>query len=142
MASLHSHRKDAVQAIQEITGYTFNDQSLLSEAVEAADFRNKDGNKDLALPGGAILKVFIIMEGRQRHQNRKTIASNANLAKKAVELGLKDYIQNNPAQGNLISQGPLATAMEAIIGAIYIDSDRDYSVLSEVITRMGLGWPR
>lgn len=72
MASLHSSNDEAIQFIRGLTGYTPNDQSRLSEALQTAGYSSKDGNKDLALIGDAVIKVHHIMQGLQRHQCRGT----------------------------------------------------------------------
>lgn len=71
-----------------------------------------------------------------------SIASNDNLSRKGFELGLERYIQGNPAQRGKVSNGTMATTLEAIIGAMFIDSGFDYAVLSDVMARLGLGWPQ
>ena len=71
-----------------------------------------------------------------------SIASNDNLGRKGFELGLEKYIQGNPAQRGEISNRTMATTLEAIIGAIFIDSGCDYCVLSDVMDRLDLGWPQ
>jgi ribonuclease-3 len=71
-----------------------------------------------------------------------SIASNDNLGRKGFELGLERYIQVNRAQRGQVSNRTMATTLEAIIGAIYIDSGFNYSVLSDVMARLGLGWPQ
>lgn len=72
MTSLHSSNDEAIQFIRGLTGYTPNDQSRLSEALQAAGYSSQDGNKNLALPGDAVIKVHLIMQGLQRHQCRGT----------------------------------------------------------------------
>ncbi|GAM38966.1 RNAse [Talaromyces pinophilus] len=149
MTSLRSSNDEAIQFIRGLTGYTPNDQSRLSEALQAAGYSSQDGNKNLALPGDAVIKVHLIMQGLQRHQCRErinivvsSIASNDNLGRRGFELGLEQYIQGNPAQRGEVSTRTMATTLEAIIGAIFIDSGFDYAVISNVMARLGLGWPQ
>lgn len=71
-----------------------------------------------------------------------SIASNDNLGRRGFELGLEKFIQGNPAQRGEVSTRTMATTLEAIIGAIFIDSGSSYSVLSDVMARLGLGWPQ
>ena len=70
MAHQQSLRNEALRFIQKLTNYTFHDESRLWEALQAAGYTSKDGNKDLALPGDAVFKVHLIMQGIQRHQSR------------------------------------------------------------------------
>ncbi|RAO64137.1 uncharacterized protein BHQ10_000149 [Talaromyces amestolkiae] len=153
MPSLYSPKDEALRFIQVLTGYAPNNPSLIWEALQVAGNGNtpgnKDGNKDLALVGDAILSLHVIIEGRQRHQCRERInkvesslGANSSLARKGFKLGLESYIQGNQSQRGEISDRTMATTVEAIIGAIFVDSGCDYSVLPDVMARLGLGWPQ
>jgi dsRNA-specific ribonuclease len=68
-------------------------------------------------------------------------ASNAHLAEQGFSMGLDRYICNNPSQGRFISNGLMATTMEAILGAVFLDAGCEISVLENVVVALGLSWP-
>lgn len=68
------------------------------------------------------------------------LARNDNLTARGFELGIDAYIQNNPSQGT-ISRGVMATTVEAIIGAVYLDKNRELAAVGPIIAAFGLGWP-
>jgi ribonuclease-3 len=68
------------------------------------------------------------------------LARNDNLSDRGFELGIDSYIQNNPSQGT-ISRGVMATTVEAIIGAVYLDKNGELAAVGQIIAAFGLGWP-
>jgi ribonuclease-3 len=70
-----------------------------------------------------------------------TRASNAYLAEQGFLRGLDNYVYNNPSQGNFVSDGLMATTMEAILGAVFLESDGNISVFQNVMVFLGLSWP-
>jgi ribonuclease-3 len=69
------------------------------------------------------------------------LSCNDNLTDRGSELDIGAYIQNNPSQGNTISPGLMATTVEAIIGAVFLDNNRDLDAVESIIALFGLGWP-
>ena len=67
----------------------------------------------------------------------KRIACNKNLAARAHDCGLPAFVTPNPGHDGPISDGLLATTMEAIIGAVWEDSHSFETVLS-VLRALGL----
>lgn len=76
MASPYSPKDEALRFIQALTGYTPNNSSLPWGALQVAGNGNtpgnKDGNKELALAGDAVIKTHLVIQGLQRHQCRGT----------------------------------------------------------------------
>lgn len=66
------------------------------------------------------------------------IGSNSNLAAVASRIGLKNFIITNPGHCGPISQGMLATAMEAVLGAIYLDCGKDMTSMKSVMSALDL----
>ena len=66
----------------------------------------------------------------------QTIGCNANLAKVATRIGLNEYIIT--AQGIAPPQSLLATAMEAVLGAIDCDSGEDPNAVRNAMNMVGL----
>ncbi|KAL2867268.1 ribonuclease III domain-containing protein [Aspergillus lucknowensis] len=129
----------------------FNDETLLLQALTAPGALGAtsiDGNKGLAHIGDSALELYLRDEGFERGLTRNgikvildEIVSNKALAKRGVALGLDGYIQNNPSQGRVVSEGTMANTMEAIIGAYFKDQGMDFQALRRVIMVLGLGWP-
>jgi len=52
--------------------------------------------------------------------------------------GLDRFVYINPAQDGVVSAGTMATTLEAILGAVYIDS---LGNMRRVAAGVGLCWP-
>ncbi|OOF93982.1 hypothetical protein ASPCADRAFT_209230 [Aspergillus carbonarius ITEM 5010] len=144
---------ERVDALQRIIGYTFTNQALLYEALHAAGgfyvsmAARRDGHKDLAQVGDAVLRMTLTLDGYQARKTRLEIsdtissnASNPNLAATGFEKALNNFVIANPAQGRIISKGVMASTVEALIGAVYIDSNLDIKPVRSVIDALELGW--
>jgi ribonuclease-3 len=59
---------------------------------------------------------------------QNTRATNENLAKIGFSLGLDAYIQLNPSAQGVVPERLMATTIEAIVGAVYLDSNKDIMV--------------
>jgi ribonuclease-3 len=60
------------------------------------------------------------------------------LARAGFDNGLEAYIETNPSQGEFISDRVMATTVEAIIGAVYIDSKQDTAAVERTMAAFGL----
>lgn len=69
------------------------------------------------------------------------IASNENLIQRALALTVDQYILNNPSQGTFVPPKLIATTMEAIVGAYFLDQELDFAALLRVLAALGLSWP-
>ena len=138
---------DAV--IADVIGYSFADQSILREALRLpGPMVNPDGNKRLALVGDAMAKMVLVTagyktgltrrnEGNWKPRNRSADiltgqihdlqaarSGNTNLEVVARLHGLDQFIERNPSQRGPMSTATLATTVEAIIGAAYLDGEQ------------------
>lgn len=149
--------------------YRFTNRDLIREALQGCGPANPNGNKILALAGDAILRQVLVDYGRDRQttpgrkpfpnkyiicsltvsimaediQNTITrVASNINLYARGVALGLDPFIVKNPGQwGVMAGRNVMATTMEAIIGAVFYDSNKDREACERVMAALGLSWP-
>ncbi|MDI1491507.1 MAG: hypothetical protein OHK93_002716 [Ramalina farinacea] len=139
---------------QSIIGYTFTDASILWEALQAPgaprfdtngrDFSN--GQKRLALVGDAVLKLVLLDEwyrgprGIQIGNNQvATIGSNSNLAQTGRSHSLDTCIHNNPSAWGAVSNGVMAQTVEAILGAVWLDSGAGpMGAVTAVMNTLGL----
>lgn len=112
--------------------YSFRDPALLEQALthRSADGRN---NERLEYLGDAVLGMLAADELYQRHSRasegelsrmRAAMVKGKNLAALAAELGLGQFLRLGPGElksGGVRRESILAGALEAIIGAVYLD---------------------
>ncbi|MCF1427175.1 MAG: ribonuclease III [Shewanella sp.] len=117
-----------------IIGYEFNQLKLLTQALTHRSAANKH-NERLEFLGDSILSIVIsdalyhqfpkATEG-DLSRMRATLVCGDTLAKIAQEFKLGEYLHLGPGElksGGHRRESILADAVEAIIGAIYLDSD-------------------
>jgi ribonuclease-3 len=71
----------------------------------------------------------------------RDVVGNSNLRSVAMELELARFIEKNPSQPGAVPAGPMATTVEALVGAVFIDSGRNLDVAQSVMEELGLWWP-
>lgn len=67
---------------------------------------------------------------------QNTCATNKNLAEIGFSLGIDAYIQLNPSSQGVVPERLMATTIEAIIGAVYLDCNKDIEVVHRLILRL------
>jgi ribonuclease-3 len=122
------------KSLEKLLGYTFEDAELLHQALthRSAGSRN---NERLEFLGDAILGSVIAGELYHRYPQaregklsrlRSTLVRRESLASIAHGLQLGDYLQLGAGErrsGGHTRDSILSDALEAIFGAIYLDSD-------------------
>ena len=68
------------------------------------------------------------------------MSSNHHLALIGSKAGLENLILINPSQAT-VSTRVLAQTIEAILGAVYLDSKMDVQAVRAVMALLNLGWP-
>ncbi|KUM65318.1 hypothetical protein ACN42_g1772 [Penicillium freii] len=138
---------EELQALEKKINHSFANGALLREALHVPSGWNGDGNKDIALIGDPILKLVIGISGRNKNKTKGEIsnmiqqrASKANLAKRGVIHGIGKFIVKNPCQSD-ITRNVMATTMQAIVGAVYVDCNGKIPPCVTVMTALGLSWP-
>lgn len=118
-----------------LTGYQFKQQALLLQALTHRSYSRSSNNERLEFLGDSILNLIISNSIYHRFADadegdlsriRASLVKESTLAEVAREINLGDYI--NLGGGELKSGGfrrasILSDALEAVIGAIYLDSD-------------------
>ena len=122
-------------------GYDFSDQSLIENALTHSSYSNEYRSRGLALPsnerleflGDAVLELVISehlyhlykksSEGKLSKM-RQSLVCEKTLAKVASSLSLGDYLHLGNGEEADCRTRPkvLADALEAVIGAVYLDS--------------------
>ncbi|KAL8923098.1 MAG: hypothetical protein Q9208_004782 [Pyrenodesmia sp. 3 TL-2023] len=140
----------AVAGIQGITGYTFSDGSLVWEAVSAAGSiisgggrRFADGNKRLAILGDTVLQLALAedwYDGTEPraafNRIRQEVSSNNNLNMIGLANNIDPFINLAGAQ-TTVSPATRAATVEAVIGAVYLDSS-DMHMVKGAMRTLGL----
>jgi len=143
-----------VQRVQEIIGYTSGSNVNLMLALTAAHrndlevggVESTDGNKRLAAVGDSILKLILVEDWYHTGENSTRLQdicirsySNFALCTVATQSGISSCVTLSPRQqGNEIPPATLYTAIKAIIGACWLDSERDQTVVRRVLHRLGI----
>ncbi len=63
---------------------------------------------------------------------------NSNLSAQGLESSLDGFIEKHPAQKGYITEGVRASTVEAILGAVWIDSDMDMRAVDRVRKNLGI----
>jgi ribonuclease-3 len=118
-----------------ITGYQFKQQELLEQALTHRSYSRNVNNERLEFLGDSVLNLIISNYIYQRFENadegdlsriRASLVKEDTLAQVAREISLGDYIHLGGGElksGGFRRASILSDALEALIGAIYLDSD-------------------
>lgn len=146
-----THMSNTTRQVEVIIAYTFTDPLILWEALQAAGStvrsagtrRFPDGNKRLAVLGDTVLKLVLVGEWYDSPDARgrasdilQQVGSNANLDRVGRARGLDAHVCRNPSQGSYIAPVTMAATIEAILGAVYLDSN--INKVGEVMQTLGL----
>lgn len=124
-----------IKKLQQKLGHTFRDAKLLMLALTHRSKQKLKNNERLEFLGDSILSLIISTEIFHRHPKmregelsrlRAVLVKGDTIAKIAQELGIGDCLQLGAGElksGGHQRESILAGAFEAIIGAIFCDSD-------------------
>ena len=133
-----------IKSLEKKLGYVFRDPSLLSRALSHRSV-GKDNNERLEFLGDALLGVIISDTLYNQYQGategelsrmRSSLVKGDSLAEIAREFDLGDFVllgEGELKSGGFRRASILADCVEAIIGAIFLDSNFDNC--SEVVSR-------
>lgn len=137
---LASKNRKQLQEVEELLGCRFRDPLLLQQALIHSSFSFEqldDGlnNETLEFLGDAVLDLVVsdmlfrmypsLREG-ELTKMRAELVREASLARVASELGVADHLmfgRGEEGSGGRQKPSILAAALEAIIGAIYLDQE-------------------
>ncbi len=124
----------SVARLQETLGYLFADEALLVRALTHRSF-SRDNNERLEFLGDSILNfliaedLFLRFDGAREGQLsrlRARLVKRQTLAAIARDFSLGDYLSMGSGElksGGYDRDSILSDALEAIIGAMYLDAD-------------------
>ncbi|KAK4548762.1 hypothetical protein LTR36_008535 [Oleoguttula mirabilis] len=147
----HPRLAEARSYIEGVINYTFRDIDLLEEALWACprvvgQRWLADGNKSLAVVGDSALNLVVAddcyAEGMSRGEANgrlKELVCNKNLAELelAKAIDQRSFVQLNIGM-TAMSWYMRATAVEAIIGAVFRDSDGDHGAVKRAVVGVGV----
>ncbi len=126
-----------MEKLSQLIGYQFKNKELLTLALTHRSMGSRN-NERLEFLGDSILGMVISSELFKRFPNEKegiltrlrsSLVKGETLSKIAAELNLGEFIQLGSGElksGGFRRASTLADAVEAIIGAIYLDSCKEY----------------
>jgi len=130
--------QDEITRIEEVLGYTFQDQELLEDALTHSTYANENKdverhNERLEFVGDAVFGMLSATllyrlfpdepEGKLSQRRSRTVSNHA-LSLYAESLNLDQWLRMGQGQRNTDGNVPsslMADAMEAVVGALYID---------------------
>ncbi len=137
-------------ALESVIGYSFEDKSLLEEALTHSSFSREGGsrkdNERLEFLGDAFLDAIVGEEVFRRLPDasegemtkaRALVVRGSTLAETAADIGLGSYLvmsRGQEKQGGRQMGSILEDAFEALIGAVYLDGG--YVKAKEVVLRL------
>ncbi|KAJ5366761.1 hypothetical protein N7541_000702 [Penicillium brevicompactum] len=131
--------------------YHFKDKNLLRRALRGFIFidTQDEARKVLAMSGNTTVRQILVNQGQERNISVGNIqdvithvASNSHLHERGIAIGLDPFILKFPGQlGQPAGRVVMATTIEAIIGAVYIDSQKNANDCEAVMAALGLAWP-
>lgn len=137
--ALSGERRQSLLSFQKKAGFKFKDPGLLDLAFHHRSYSNENAktrvnNERLEFLGDAVLgmvvasRLYACMADRPEGDLAKTksvVVSEDTLSTIALELNVNDYLvlgKGEEMSGGRAKKAILADAMEAIIGALYLDS--------------------
>jgi ribonuclease-3 len=118
-----------------LTDYLFRDPQLLEQALTHRSYARSRNNERLEFLGDSVLSLVISRHIFQQFPDAKegelsrlraTLVKQATLARVARDLGLGEHLHLGSGElksGGYRRDSILADALEAVIGAVYLDSD-------------------
>ncbi|CDM37817.1 Ribonuclease III domain [Penicillium roqueforti FM164] len=157
---------EELQVLEQKINYSFSNRTLLREALQPATWVNEDGNKKLAMVGNSIMRLVIVNHGLKGKKTRGMCfshtgyyftnlrfrlwlgqisdmftlkASKSSLCAQGFYLGISKFVVKRPTQ---LVVGPtiMATTMEAIVGAVYLDCNEQIQPCAVVMNALDIAW--
>lgn len=131
--------------LEESLSYTFKDKSLMRKALTHSSYANEhqmgitESNERLEFLGDTVLNLIVSQYLYKKYPNypegeltkiRAKVVCESSLAYAARKINLGDYLllgKGEEATGGRNRESILADAAEAIVGAIYMDSDFQFT---------------
>ena len=134
--------KQAKILIKKKFAYDFKDLDLLEKAITHSS-KSETNYEKLEFLGDSVLSLVMaeIVFDEQKSggeggltKKKAMVVDNRNLANTAKKLGISKVLITGRNQK--ISQSMLADLFESVLGAIYVDSRRNYKLLKRIIKKV------
>ena len=159
----YSDFSKCIPTVEKKLGYTFRDKSLLAQAFTRTSFCNENNlgsgihyqsNEVLEFLGDSVLSIAVATmlteENSKRYKYgictefgegdfsniKSRLSDKTNLSESIRKLGIQDYLLMGEGDVKLDIQNEpsvMEDLFESIIGAVYIDSEKDLSAVARVI---------
>ncbi|KGQ01074.1 hypothetical protein PAAG_12268 [Paracoccidioides lutzii Pb01] len=129
-----------VNAIESTIEYSFTNSNLCLEALWIASPITGEGNTKLAQAGDDAVKLALAVSGFENGQISEITSAralNCHLGNKGFEIELQEHMIREISSGD-ISTETMATTVAALSGAVFLDSDKNLSILLRVTDILGL----
>ena len=151
-------KKNAIETIESTIGYEFKDKQLISQAFTRSSYHYEhhedQDNELLEFIGDSVLSLIVVnilvdeYTGRDgsglyacRDEGdfsmiKSALVNKQFLAKQMSKLCLQDYLRmsiGDDAQGVRNGKSVLEDLFESIVGAVYLDADRDLKKTEQVV---------
>lgn len=142
---MEPNTKTSLYQAQKLINYNFQRPELLEEALKLPGPGTvRDGNKRLALVGEASMISASIYSWYPSRSPKKTwddhrqnILGNTNCAEAAKSTGLVFCRERNNSQTSF-SNNQAATLLQAVVGAVYVDSNGNMDAVRSVMETLGI----
>lgn len=149
---MNENRFNGLNILEDKLGYVFRDKSLLSTALTHRSYINEhhqlalSDNERLEFLGDSVLGLcvsdFLIKKYAASPEGdltkiRAVLVGEKNLAQLATDLHIGDFLligHGEETSGSRQKESFLANALEAVIAAVYLDSD--FNKVKEIITNL------
>lgn len=154
LAMAEADKMSRIHGVEAIIGYQFTEYSRIWEALQAAgspvqvigNRRIDVGNKRLAVLGDCVLDLALAeawLQGTGPRGGfdiiRQSVANNVNLERIGHATGLAAFVNLAPGSLGVVPKGPMTATVEAVLGAVYLDSDMD--TVKRTMNTLGLVSP-
>ncbi|KAL2065217.1 hypothetical protein VTL71DRAFT_2886 [Oculimacula yallundae] len=140
----------SIPAVESILNYIFNNKDLLWRALHAAGSPHAgvDGNKVMAMLGDTALRLvlmdYLISSGASRGVidcTMQATVSNQNLTDICTSTSVARYINGNPSHVGAQSPKTKTATIEAVLGAVFLDSGKNIDSVRTAMIALGLHAP-
>lgn len=127
-------------ACEQLIGHNFSNVDLLLQALDVRESMSRR----LAIVGDKLVECHLAhrwwekkdLSGVQWTDMRTSVLSNENLSNVGFRMGINECTLPEPCEHNMTIR--MATAIEAVLAAVWLDTNRDSAALEKIIDRFGL----
>ncbi|KUI65522.1 Ribonuclease 3 [Cytospora mali] len=127
-------------ACEQLIGHNFNNLDLLKQALDSRE----SVSRRLAILGDRVVETHLAhrwwekkdLDSAQWQEMRITVLCNQNLSNVGFRTGINECTIPDSCDRSMTTR--MATTTEAVLAAVWVDTNRDAAALDKVIDRLGL----